>query len=68
MIAQYAEAVELVDRTLSSVRTNGDDLYMPELLRVEAAALLTMLQRPEDEAEDCLTWSLDLSGLQGARA
>jgi tetratricopeptide (TPR) repeat protein len=67
-IGQYAEAMELVDRVIRSVEANGDDLYMPELLRMKAAVFLTMPPRREDEAKDCLSRSLTLSRQQGARA
>ncbi|WP_307229874.1 hypothetical protein [Pararhizobium capsulatum] len=68
MIGQFAEAMELVDQTISAVAANGDELYLPELLRVRGAVLLKMPQPREDEAKDCLSQSLDLSRRQGARA
>jgi predicted ATPase/DNA-binding winged helix-turn-helix (wHTH) protein len=67
-IGQVDEAISLIDRSLDHVETNGNLLYMPELLRVKGAILL---QRPElnrDDAETCLLRALELSRRQGALA
>jgi predicted ATPase/DNA-binding winged helix-turn-helix (wHTH) protein len=67
-IGQFAEGVVLVDDAIRRVETNGDDLYMPELLRIKGGLALSMPQRRADEAEMCFTQSLELSRRQGARA
>ena len=50
---QFVEAAALVDKTIQRVETNGDDLYMPELLRVKGGVLLAMPQQSVDDAESC---------------
>jgi predicted ATPase len=67
-VGQLAEGITLVDKTIQRVETNGDDLYMPELLRVKGGILLAMPQPSTDDAETCLMQSLELSRRQGARA
>ena len=44
-VEQFAEGITLVDQTIRRVGTNGDDLYMPELLRAKAGLLLSMPRR-----------------------
>jgi predicted ATPase len=66
LIGQFDEGMDLVDQTISKVEVNGDDLYMPELLRIRGAVLLEMSAR-DDEAESCFTRALDLSRQQGAK-
>lgn len=65
---QFADAMTLVDETTSRVNTSGDELFMPELLRLKGALLLATPQRRADEAEKCFMQSLELSRRQGARA
>ena len=65
---QFAEAMTLVDETIERVRTNGDDLHMPELLRMKGGLLLSMPRRRAADAEKCFTQSLELARRQGARA
>jgi predicted ATPase len=67
-LGQFAEGVVLVDEAIRRVETNGDEVYIPELLRVKGGLLLSMPQRFVDDAETCFTRSLDLSRRQGARA
>ena len=67
-IGRFAEGITLVDETIRRVETNGDDLYMPELLRVKGSLLLSKPHRCVDDAEVCFTQSLELSRRQGARA
>ncbi|TBF49309.1 ATP-binding protein [Rhizobium leguminosarum] len=65
-VGRVTEARELMERTIRNIDTNGDDLYMPELLRVKGNVLLAV---PElrDEAQACFQRSIDMSRLQGAR-
>jgi predicted ATPase len=67
-IGQFAEATIVVDETIRHVETNGDTLYMPELLRVKGNLLLSMPRNGVEAAEACFTRSLDLSRHQGTRA
>jgi predicted ATPase len=66
-LGQFAEALPVLEAAIHRVETNGDDLYMPELLRVKGGLLRAMPQNL-DEAELCFTRSLELSRRQGARA
>ena len=56
------------DAAIGLVETNGDLVYMPELLRVKGTVLLSMPAPRVDEAEASLTQSLELCRGQGARA
>jgi tetratricopeptide (TPR) repeat protein len=67
-IGRFAESITLIDETIRLVEANGDLSYMPELLRVKGALLLSMPQRRSREAEKCLIQSLELSRRKGARA
>jgi len=67
-IGRLAEGVALIDETIRRVETNGDVLYMPELLRVKGGLLLSMPQPTADDAEMYLMQSLELSRRQAARA
>jgi hypothetical protein len=59
------EAIALMDDTIKLCETNGDLVYMPELLRAKGGLLLA---GPGGEgAEQCFKQSLDLSRGQGAR-
>jgi predicted ATPase/DNA-binding winged helix-turn-helix (wHTH) protein len=62
---RFAEALALVDDTS---RTNGEALYVPELLRVKAGILLSMPLPQIDEAHAYLRQAIELSREQGARA
>lgn len=61
------ESLTLINRTIGLADTNGDVCYMPELLRVKGAVLLSMAQPMSDEAERCFMQSLDCSRRQAAR-
>ncbi|AMJ63241.1 ATP-binding protein [Bosea sp. PAMC 26642] len=65
-VGNVAEAAELAERTIRNVERKGDDLYMPELLRIKGNVLLAISQR-HDEAQACFRRSIDMSRLQGAR-
>jgi hypothetical protein len=67
-IGRFAEGITLIDETIRRVKTNGDFLYMPELLRVKAGLLLSMPQPSVEGAEMYLMQSLELSRRQDARA
>jgi predicted ATPase len=64
--ARNAEGMALTDETIAQVEHNGDDGYLPELLRLRGRLLQSMGRH--EEAGDCLTRSLHLSRRQGARA
>src|SRR5205807_4324267 len=53
--------------SLGRVETNGNLLYIPELLRAKGKLLASMPQPSADEAERCFVQSLELSRRQGAR-
>jgi predicted ATPase/DNA-binding winged helix-turn-helix (wHTH) protein len=65
---RFAEGLRLIDDGMRQVETNGDFIYMPELLRVKGALLLSMPQPRVEEAEMHFIQSLELSRRQGARA
>ena len=67
-VGRFAEGITLVDEAIRRVETNGDMLYMPELLRVKAGLLLSMPQPSVGDAEMYLMRSLELSRRQAARA
>jgi tetratricopeptide (TPR) repeat protein len=67
-IRRLAEAITLINETIQRVRTNGDALYVPELLRVKGGLLLSMPRPGVEDAEKCFMQSLELSRRQGARA
>lgn len=65
---QYADALALIEETIELVETNGDNCYMPELLRIKGSLLLVGPHSNCDEADANFTRSLELSRSQGARA
>lgn len=65
-VGEVAEGVELMERTIRNVEINGDNLYMPELLRVKGNLLLET-PHLHDDAQVCFQRSIDLSRRQGAR-
>jgi len=67
-IGQVDEAISLIDESLGRVETNGNLLYIPELLRAKATILLLLSEFNHDSAETCLLRALELSRRQGARA
>jgi predicted ATPase/DNA-binding winged helix-turn-helix (wHTH) protein len=67
-IGRFAEGITLIDETIRRVEINGDALYVPELLRVKGAILLSMPQPRLDDAEMYLMRSLEFSRRQAARA
>jgi predicted ATPase/DNA-binding winged helix-turn-helix (wHTH) protein len=67
-IGQVDEAISLIDESLGRAETNGNLLYIPELLRTKGAILLLMSGCNHDSAETCLLRALALSRRQGARA
>ncbi|QJP13834.1 tetratricopeptide repeat protein [Starkeya sp. ORNL1] len=67
-IGQVDEAIALIDESLGQVETNGNRLYLPELLRKKASLLLQLPESNRNEARACLMQALELSRSQGARA
>jgi len=67
-IRRLAEAITLINETIQRVETNGDVLYVPELLRVKGGLLLSMPRPSVEDAEKCFMQSLVLGRRQGARA
>ncbi|WEX74653.1 helix-turn-helix transcriptional regulator [Sinorhizobium numidicum] len=65
---RVTEALALVDETIQSVEANGDLCYSAELLRVKGGLVVAASQSDSDDAEKCLTRSLEVSRCQGARA
>ena len=65
---RFDEGMALIDETIRRVETNGDILYMPELLRLKGGLLLSPPRRCVDGAEGCFMHSLELSRRQAARA
>jgi predicted ATPase len=67
-IGRLIEASTLIDETVQLVDSNGDTVYMPELLRLKGSLLLSKPQPRIADAELCFAQSLELSRRQGARA
>jgi predicted ATPase/DNA-binding winged helix-turn-helix (wHTH) protein len=67
-LGQCDEAISLIDESLGRVETNGNLLYIPELLRIRGALLLALPAPNSDDSERCLLRALALSRRQGARA
>ncbi|RWB98597.1 MAG: tetratricopeptide repeat protein [Mesorhizobium sp.] len=65
-IGQVDEATALIDESLGLVEKNGDQLYLPELLRMKGSLLQS--RRNRDEAAAYLMEALELSRSQHARA
>lgn len=67
-IAQFTEGLARIDETIRLVEANEDFVYLPELLRVKGAMLLSLPRRADEEAVMFFMQSLVLSRRQGARA
>ena len=67
-IGQVDEAISLIDELLAQVETNGNLLYVPELLRVKGTILLLLLEPDLNNAEISFLQALELSRHQDARA
>jgi predicted ATPase/DNA-binding winged helix-turn-helix (wHTH) protein len=67
-MGRFVEGMTLVDESIRRVEINGDLCYLPELLRVKGALLLSSPPGGGDDAEMCLMRSLELSRRQGARS
>jgi tetratricopeptide (TPR) repeat protein len=67
-IGQVDEAISLIDESLAQVETNGNLVYIPELLRTKGVILLLLPGPSRNNAEACLRQALELSRHQGARA
>jgi predicted ATPase/DNA-binding winged helix-turn-helix (wHTH) protein len=65
-MGRYDEGQILLDETIRLIETNGDLVFMPELLRVKGNALLSSPSM--EEAERCFKDSLECSRRQGALA
>jgi len=66
-LGRFDEGGELIDETIRRVEANGDNMYMPELLRTKGD-MLRSNPHYRDESESYLARSLALSVSQGARA
>ena len=67
-LGQFEEGISLIDNTIRRVEASGDDLYMPELLRMKGSILLSNPQHSGDDAEGYLVQSLELNRASGSRA
>ena len=67
-LSRHDESISLTDETIRRVEANGDEMYMPELLRVKGTMLLAQARHNRDEAEGHLAKSLELSRIHGSRA
>jgi predicted ATPase/DNA-binding winged helix-turn-helix (wHTH) protein len=65
---RFSEGVALLDEIIGRIGVNGDVSYMPEVLRVKGAIVLSMSSSNIDEAEHYFQQSLELSRKTGARA
>jgi predicted ATPase len=62
------ESIALIEETIRRVEAGGDNVYMPELLRVKGSMLLSSSQQNSDDAEGYFVQSLELSRAHGSRA
>jgi hypothetical protein len=67
-IGQADEAISLIDESLAQVETNGNLLYVPELLRVKGTILVLLPEPDLNNAEISFLQALELSRHQDARA
>jgi predicted ATPase/DNA-binding winged helix-turn-helix (wHTH) protein len=67
VIGCVTESISLIDDGIREAESNGNGIYMPELLRVKGNFLLATPSTHVDQAEMCFTQSLELSRQQGAR-
>ena len=66
-IGRFDDAAALADSTLRAIEANGDQCYLPELMRVKGKLRLVGAMIDADEAEQWFMRSLALSQQQGAR-
>jgi predicted ATPase len=62
------EALKLVDQAITAIKTSGELVYMPELLRIKGSACLAMHPPMYDSAETYFLQALEWSRRQGARS
>jgi predicted ATPase len=67
-IGRLVEGITLIENSIRMPEINDHPIYMPELLRVKGALLLSEARANRAEAEKCFLQSLEMSRLQGARA
>jgi predicted ATPase len=67
-LSRLDESLALIEETIRQVKANGDNVYMPELLRMKGGILLLDSQQAMDNAENCLTQSLELSRARCSRS
>jgi predicted ATPase len=67
-LGRVDDAISLIDATIRQVGDNGNDVYMPELLRLKGGMLLSSPQHNGEGAEGYLVRSLQLSRAHGSRA
>ncbi|MGY3033014.1 putative ATPase/DNA-binding winged helix-turn-helix (wHTH) protein [Bradyrhizobium sp. USDA 4354] len=67
-LGQIEQSARLIDDAIRLVDQSGDQLYMPELLRMKAKVLLHLPEPRAEQAEVHLMQSLNLSRRQGAKA
>jgi predicted ATPase/DNA-binding winged helix-turn-helix (wHTH) protein len=66
-IGRIDEGIATIDDAIRLVDASGDQVYMPELLRVKGGLHLSEAQSRADEAEACFLLSLEWSRRQGAK-
>jgi tetratricopeptide (TPR) repeat protein len=65
-LGRFDECMTLIDETMQIIETNGDLVFMPEVLRVKGKALRSLPQPSLQEVKRCFVESLDWSRRQGA--
>jgi predicted ATPase/DNA-binding winged helix-turn-helix (wHTH) protein len=65
---QIGESADLIDETVRMSDIRGDNVYIPEMLRLKGKVLLAMQPPRIEEAESCLLSSLEVSRAHGSRA
>jgi predicted ATPase len=66
--ARPEDALKLIDQAIAAIKSSGEMVYMPELLRVKGVAFLAMSPPAYDSAEGYFLQSLEWSRRQGARS
>jgi predicted ATPase/DNA-binding winged helix-turn-helix (wHTH) protein len=65
---QFVQSIALVNKMIERVEANGDLCYLPELLRLKGAAILSTPEPKVVRAEACLRQSLEWSRGQSAKS
>jgi predicted ATPase/DNA-binding winged helix-turn-helix (wHTH) protein len=65
-LGRFDEGISLIEETTQHVDANGDNVYMPELLRVKGSILIANPKHDRDDVEGYFLRSLELSRADGS--